>query len=79
MEREGYDRTNLTLPGQQLQLIQAVHATGTPTVVVLINSGGIAAPWVYDNIPSVLEAYLLRSKDTLSASESPLCLSADDT
>jgi hypothetical protein len=56
MEREGYDRTNLTLPGQQEELIQAVAATGVPTVVVLINSGGIAAEWVYANVPAVLEA-----------------------
>ena len=51
------DRTNLTLPGYQLDLIQAVHGAGVPTVVVLINSGGLAAEWVYDNIPAVLEAY----------------------
>lgn len=57
MEREGFDRTNITLPGYQLPLVQAVVATGTPTVVVLINSGGLAAEWVYDNVPAVVEAY----------------------
>lgn len=57
MEREGFDRTNLTLPGYQPALIEAVVGTGTPTVVVLINSGGIAAEWVYSNVPAILEAY----------------------
>lgn len=57
MEREGYDRTNLTLPGYQEALVQAVYATGVPTVVVLINSGGLAAEWVYTHVPAVLEAY----------------------
>lgn len=57
MEREGYDRTNLTMPGLQTQLVQAIVATGTPTVVVLINSGGLAASWIYDNVPAVIEAY----------------------
>mmetsp|Transcript_17924 Transcript_17924/g.53118 ORF Transcript_17924/g.53118 Transcript_17924/m.53118 type:complete len:523 (-) Transcript_17924:1600-3168(-) len=57
MEREGFDRTNLTLPGFQEPLIKAIVATATPTVVVFINSGGIAAEWVYNNVPAVLEAY----------------------
>ena len=55
MEREGFDRTNLTLPGYQEPLIRAIAATGTPTVVVMINSGGLAAPWVYKNVPAVIE------------------------
>jgi hypothetical protein len=57
MEREGFDRTNLTLPGFQQPLIEAIHSTGTPTVVVFINSGGVAAEWVYSNVPAILEAY----------------------
>ena len=57
MEREGYDRTNLTLPGGQEALVRAIVATGTTTVVVLINSGGLAAPWVYEHADAVLEAY----------------------
>ena len=40
-----------------LHTIQAVVETGTPTVVVLINSGGLAAEWVYANVPAVVEAY----------------------
>ena len=42
LEREGFDRTVLTLPGQQQLLIEKVVESGTPTVVVFINSGGLA-------------------------------------
>ncbi len=34
---EGLDVADLDLPGNQLALIQAVQATGTPTIVVLLN------------------------------------------
>jgi beta-glucosidase len=40
-EGEGYDRANLDLPGRQEELIQAVAATGTPTVVVLIGGSAV--------------------------------------
>lgn len=57
MEREGYDRTNLTLPPGQEELIKAVSATGVKVVVVLINSGGIACETWLGVVPAVLEAY----------------------
>ena len=57
MEREGYDRTNLTLPPGQEQLIKAVSATGVKVVVVLINSGGIACEAWLGDVSAVLEAY----------------------
>ncbi len=34
---EGYDVATLELTGKQLELVKKVHATGTPTIVVLIN------------------------------------------
>ena len=34
---EGFDVATLELTGRQRELVEAVHATGTPTVVVLIN------------------------------------------
>ncbi len=42
IEYESEDRVNITLPGVQDQLAQAIFATGTPTVVVLINGGALA-------------------------------------
>jgi beta-glucosidase-like glycosyl hydrolase len=58
MEREGFDRTVLTLPPGQEQLIKAVSAVvGLKVVVVLINSGGIACEAWLGEVPAVLEAY----------------------
>ena len=56
-EGEDRDRANITLPDVQLRLIQAVAATGTPVVLVLINGGQLAIPWAKANVPAVVEAF----------------------
>ena len=61
VEGEGHDRTNVTLPGHQLQLLQrAVAAAGgaSRVVVVLANGGPLAVDWVKHHCPTVLEAFL---------------------
>ncbi len=55
---EGYDVATLELTGRQLELVQKVHATGTPTVVVLINGRALAIPWIDENIPGIVEAWI---------------------
>lgn len=52
------DRADLGLPGVQQALVEAVVATGTPTVVVLINGRPLALPWIAEHVPAVLEAWL---------------------
>ncbi len=54
---EGYDVATLELTGLQKELIKSVYATGTPTVVILINGRPLATPWIADNVPAVLEAW----------------------
>ena len=54
---EGYDRTDLGLPGVQQELVEAVAATGTPVVVVLINGRPLSVSWIAENIPAILEAW----------------------
>lgn len=54
---EGYDRTNLTLPGVQQELVEAVVATGTPVVVVLINGRPLNISWIAEHVPAILEAW----------------------
>jgi len=56
-EGEGLDRANITLAPIQLKLLQAVSATGTPVVAVLINGGQLAIPWVKQHVPVVVEAF----------------------
>jgi beta-glucosidase len=55
---EAFDVATLELTGRQLELVQAVHATGTPTVVVLVNGRPLAVPWIAENIPALLEAWV---------------------
>jgi len=51
------DRANLDLSGGQQQLLEAVHATGTPMVVVLINGKPLSIPWVAEHASAILEAW----------------------
>lgn len=55
---EGRDVASLDLTGMQEELIEAVHATGTPTVVVLINGRPLSVRWAAENIPAIVEAWL---------------------
>lgn len=54
---ERRDRADLNLSGAQPQLLEAVHATGTPMVVVLINGKPLTIPWVAQHAHAILEAW----------------------
>jgi len=54
---EGYDVASLDLTGVQEDLIRAIQATGTPTVLVLINGRPLATRWEAENIPTIVEAW----------------------
>jgi beta-glucosidase len=54
---EGYDRASLDLLGRQQQLLQAVVATGTPVVVVLIKGRPLNLNWMASHVPAVLDAW----------------------
>ncbi|WP_442846152.1 glycoside hydrolase family 3 N-terminal domain-containing protein [Leeuwenhoekiella sp. H156] len=54
---EGYDRSTLDLMGKQLELLQAVAATGTPTVLVLITGRPLLINWPAKHIPAILDAW----------------------
>jgi len=54
---EGFDRADLNLPGLQQELIEAVVATGTPTIVVLVNGRPYSISWVAEHVPTILEAW----------------------
>ncbi len=55
---EAVDRATLDLPGVQPQLIEAIAATGVPTVVVLTNGRPPTLTDVIDQIAAALEAWL---------------------
>jgi len=54
---EGYDRASLDLLGKQQQLLQAVVATGTPVVVVLIKGRPLNLNWMAAHVPALLDAW----------------------
>jgi beta-glucosidase len=53
----GGDRTDINLPAVQQQLLEALHATGKPMVVVLMNGSALAVNWAQQNAKAVLEAW----------------------
>ncbi|WP_420641724.1 glycoside hydrolase family 3 N-terminal domain-containing protein [Candidatus Leptofilum sp.] len=55
---EARDRADLNLTGVQQELLEAVYATGTPTVLVLVNGRPLSTTWAADNTPAILEAWL---------------------
>lgn len=54
---ENFDRVSLDLPGRQLDFVKAVHATGTPVVLVLQTGRPVTAVWEDEHIPAILEAW----------------------
>ncbi|MEL7121708.1 MAG: beta-glucosidase BglX [Bacteroidota bacterium] len=57
MSGEAASRTNIDLPGNQKALVEAVLATGKPTVLVLMNGRPLALEWEHKNVPTILEAW----------------------
>ena len=65
---EGVDRSNLDLYGVQNELVEAIHKTGKPVIVVLINGRPLTINYIAENIPSILETWYLgmRSGDAIA-------------
>jgi len=59
---EGADRACLDLPGRQGDLLRAVHATGTPVVLVLQNGRPLTLAWEAEHIPAIVEAWYVGEK-----------------
>jgi beta-glucosidase len=53
----GGDRTKISLPQLQEELLQAIAATGKPLVVVLMNGSALAVPWAKEHAAAILEAW----------------------
>ena len=57
VEKEGHDRTNISLPGQQPQLIRALLALSKPAVLVLVNGGVVGIEEFVDQVGAVVETF----------------------
>jgi beta-glucosidase len=51
------DRMTLDLPPIQEELLQAIHETGTPMIMVLLNGSALSINWAQEHIPAILEAW----------------------
>jgi beta-glucosidase len=54
---EGCDRDDLELPGVQRELVEAVLATGTPVVLVLLTGRPYAVDWALERCAAVVQAF----------------------
>lgn len=59
MSGEAASRATLDLPGVQQELLEKVHETGTPVVLVLSNGRPLAIEWADKNIPAIVETWFL--------------------
>ncbi|GAB3973894.1 glycoside hydrolase family 3 N-terminal domain-containing protein [Actinoallomurus acanthiterrae] len=55
---EGVDAADLNLTGVQDALVQAVHATGKPVVIVLVAGRPLAITWPAEHVPAIVQAWL---------------------
>ncbi|MFN2539801.1 MAG: glycoside hydrolase family 3 protein, partial [Mycobacteriales bacterium] len=54
---EGLDSADCELPGVQRELVEAVVATGTPTVVVLSHGRPYVLGWITEKVPAILTSF----------------------
>ena len=54
---EGFDRAELTPPGVQPELIEAIYKTGKPIVLVMVHGRAYSIAWEKDHIPAIVEAW----------------------
>lgn len=69
MSGEAASRTTLNLPGAQQELLEAVHATGTPVILVLMAGRPLDIRWADEHIPAIANAWYLgtRSGDAIAS------------
>jgi beta-glucosidase len=56
-EGESFDRDAIELPAEQQDLIQALHATGKPVVMVNCSGSAMALTWQDEHLPAIVQAW----------------------
>ncbi|EGO04166.1 glycoside hydrolase family 3 protein, partial [Serpula lacrymans var. lacrymans S7.3] len=54
---EHVDLSDLDLVGAQFPLVQAIQATGTPTIVVFVSGKPVTNPWIQENVDAVIQQF----------------------
>jgi beta-glucosidase len=57
MSAEASSRSDINLPGRQLELVKKIHALGKPYAVVLMNGRPLTINWLAENSPAILETW----------------------
>lgn len=59
MSGEAACRTELGLPGVQLDLAKEIVKTGKPVIVLLMNGRPLSIPWLDENVEAIVETWFL--------------------
>lgn len=51
------DKPNLSLPGLQQEILEAIWASGKPVVLVLLSGSALAVTWADEHIPAIIEGW----------------------
>lgn len=54
---ENIDRMGLDLLGTQNQLVQKIHETGVPTIVILVGGRPLSVNWIAQNVQALIQAW----------------------
>ena len=57
VEKEGVDRADLNLPGDQEDLVKAIIEVNPKTILVMQNGGSMAVNWANQHVPAIVEAW----------------------
>jgi beta-glucosidase len=66
---EGKDRSDISLGKDQMELIQAIQATGKPVVAVLFNGRPLVINWIAENVPAIVETWFSGEKGGLAIAD----------
>ena len=64
---EAASRSSLELPGRQLELLQAVVATGKPVVLLVMNGRPLDLRWAAEHVPAILDIWYPGSRGGAAA------------
>ena len=62
MSGEGRSRSEIVLPGLQLELLKTVYEVNSNIILVLMNGRPLTIPWEAENIPAIVETWHLGSE-----------------
>jgi beta-glucosidase len=54
---KGGDRTDIELPALQKKMLEALHATGRPVVLVLMTGSALGVSWAQEKLPAIVLAW----------------------